>query len=122
MENVRSFGVGVGVGVGVVVGVTAGVGVGVGSGVGDEDGVGVGVAAGDGFLIATPLFQTSLVPDLTQVNFFPPAVAVVPALVHLSPAFTAAKDGVANNVLAKAKAKKGLQRFIAIRYQSAIPT
>jgi hypothetical protein len=44
---------------------------------------------GDGFgaaLTATPLFQTSFVPDLTHVNFLPDAVAVVPALVHLAPA------------------------------------
>ena len=72
------MGVGVGVGVGVGIGVGVGVGVGIGSG--------VGVATGEGFLIATPLFQTSFVPDLTQVNFFPAAVAVDPALVHLAPA------------------------------------
>ena len=65
-------------------GLTLGVGVGVG--VGDGSGVGIGVATGDGvatgngFGIATPLFQTSFVPDLTQVNFFPAAVAVVPAV------------------------------------------
>ncbi len=73
-------------------GLTLGVGVGVGTGVG----VGVGVGStglntgfGDGFgaaLMATPLFQTSFAPDLTQVNFFPDAVAVVPALAHLAPA------------------------------------
>jgi hypothetical protein len=43
----------------------------------------------DGFgaaLIATPLFQTSFVPDLIHVNFLPDAVAVVPAFVHLAPA------------------------------------
>ena len=77
---------------------TTGVGncvaVGVGVGTGVSDGVGVGstglkTGLGDGFgaaLIATPLFQTSFVPDLTQVNFFPDAVAVAPALVHLAPA------------------------------------
>jgi hypothetical protein len=37
-------------------------------------------------LIETPLFQTSFDPDLTQVNFFPPAVAVAPTFVHLAPA------------------------------------
>ncbi len=84
LENVRSFTVGVGVGVGV--GVAVGVGVGVGSGVGDGEGVGVGVAIGVGFLISVPLFQTSFDPDLTQVNFFPPAVAVTPTFVHLAPA------------------------------------
>ncbi len=72
------------VGVGVGVGVAEGVGVGVGSG--DGDGVGVGIATGVGGLMATPLFHTSFLPDLMQVNFFPPAVDVAPTLVHLSPA------------------------------------
>jgi hypothetical protein len=77
-------------------GVGVGVAVSVGTGVGIDDGVGAGVGStglntgfGDGFgaaLIATPLFQTSFVPDLTQVNFLPEAVAVAPALVHLAPA------------------------------------
>jgi hypothetical protein len=40
--------------------------------------------------MATPLFQTSFVPDLMQVNFFPDAVAVDPAFVHFAPAFGAA--------------------------------
>jgi hypothetical protein len=74
------------VGVGVGVGEADGVGVGVGSGDGDGEGEGVGVATGDGFLIATPLFQTSFFPDLTQVNFLPASLAVAPALVHLAPA------------------------------------
>jgi hypothetical protein len=75
-------------------GLTVGVGVGVGTGVG----VGVGSAGlktglGDGFgaaLIATPLFQTSFLPDFTHVNFLPDAVAVVPALLHFAPALGAA--------------------------------
>ena len=74
------------------------VGVGVGDGVGDESGtgdgedtgvgigVGIGFATGEGDLIATPLFQSNFVPDLTQVNFLPAAVADAPALVHLAPA------------------------------------
>jgi hypothetical protein len=66
------------------VGVGVGVGEGVGSGVGV--GVGVGVTTGDGFFIATPLFQTSFFPDLTHVNFLPADVAVAPAFVHLAPA------------------------------------
>ena len=89
LENVRSFGVGVGVGEGVGVGVGEGVGVGVGVGSGVGIGSGVGVTTGEGFLIATPLFQTSLLPDLTQVNFLPEAVAVVPALLHFAPALGA---------------------------------
>jgi hypothetical protein len=88
LENVRSLSVGVGVGDGVGVGVKVGIGlgVGVGSGVEDGEGDGITVATGDGFLTATPLFQTSFAPNLTQVNFLPEAVAVAPALVHLAPA------------------------------------
>ena len=92
MDKLGTTGVGVGVGAEVDVGV----GVGVGVGDGDGEGVGVGVGSnglntglGDGFgaaLIVTPLFHTSFVPDLTQVNFFPEAVAEVPTLVHLAPA------------------------------------
>ena len=52
------------------------------SGLDSGDTEGFGAAA----LIATPLFQTSFVPDLMQVNFIPPAVAVEPALVHFVPA------------------------------------
>ena len=72
-------------------GVGIGVGVDVGTGVGST---GLETGFGDGFgaaLTATPLFQTSLAPDLMQVNFFPDAVAVDPALVHLPPCLTAAK-------------------------------
>ena len=96
MSQVKTIGAGVGVGVGVDVGVEVGVevgvgvGVGVGSGVGDGEGVGVGVATGAGFFNATPLFQTSFVPDLMHVNFFPPEVAVDPAFMHFAPAFGAA--------------------------------
>jgi hypothetical protein len=78
MDKVGTTGVGVGVAVGV--------GVGTGEGVGST---GLNTGFGDGFgaaLITTPLFQTSFVPDLTQVNFFPAFVAVAPALVHLAPA------------------------------------
>ena len=64
---------------------TEGVGVGDGSCVGD----GEGVATGVGFLIATPLFQTSFLPDFMQVNFLSPDVDVAPTLEHLSPALTA---------------------------------
>jgi hypothetical protein len=76
-------------------GLTLGVGVGVGVAVGVGS-TGLKTGFGDGFgaaLIATPLFQTSFVPDLIHVNFFPDAVAVVPALLHLAPALTAAKEG-----------------------------
>ena len=71
-----------GVGVGVAVGLGVGVAVGVGS-TGLKTGLGNGFGAA---LIATPLFQASLFPDLIQVNFLPKAVAVAPALVHLAPA------------------------------------
>jgi hypothetical protein len=87
----NSTGLTLGVGVGATTGVGVGVSVGVAS-------TGLKTGLGDGFgaaLIATPLFQTSFVPDLTHVNFFPDAVAVVPAFVHFAPALTAAKEGAA---------------------------
>jgi hypothetical protein len=66
------------------VGVAEGVGEGVGEG---SSGLKTGLSEGFGAaLIATPLFQTSLLPDLMQVNFLPAAVVVVPALLHFAPA------------------------------------
>jgi hypothetical protein len=67
--------------------------VGVGAGVGST-GLKTGLAEGFGAAFtATPLFQTSLLPDLMQVNFFPADVDVAPAFVHFAPALTAANDG-----------------------------
>ncbi len=66
---------------------------------------GLNTGLGDGFgaaLIATPLFQTSLFPVLTQVNFFPDAVAVIPALLHFAPALGAAACTGAVRVKSKA--------------------
>lgn len=70
--------------------VPVGAGFGVGKGVAAGVGVGVGVATGTGFVVATPLFHTNFVPLLMQVYFLPLAVAVAPAFLHASPAFTAA--------------------------------
>ncbi len=97
LSQVKTMGAGVGVCVGVGVGIAVGVGIGSGVGAGVGVAVGVGVATGVCFMIVTPLFQTSLLPDLMQVNFFPAAVAVAPALVHLAPALTDAKDGAATS-------------------------
>ncbi len=92
MQGVSSFGrttCGVGVGAGVGAGVDTGIGVGDGS-----TGLNTGFKFGFGAaLTVTPLFHTSLVPDLMQVNFLPPAVAVVPAFVHFAPALTDANEG-----------------------------
>jgi hypothetical protein len=85
-NGVNAFGVGVGAGDAVADGLR----VGVGSVDEDWEAEGVGAATGFGFLITTPLFQTSFFPDLTHVNFLPAAVAVDPALVHLAPALGAA--------------------------------
>jgi hypothetical protein len=56
------------------------------------DGVGVGATAG--FATATPLFQTSFFPDLTQVKVFPEVMEVLPALGQKAPALTAANAGI----------------------------
>ena len=69
------------------------VGLAVAVGVGVDVGVGVAVAVAVGFgaaFIATPLFQTNLVPDLTQEYLMPAEVLVCPCLVHLVPGLTAA--------------------------------
>jgi hypothetical protein len=42
---------------------------------------------------------------------------MAPALVHLSPAFTAAKDGAVVKEIATTKASKRRVRVMAIRYQ-----
>ncbi len=107
---------------------TDGAGVGVDEGFGvaviEDVGVGVGLGepAGNGFgtaLIVTPLLQTSFFPDLTHVNFLPAAVAVAPALVHLAPALTAAKDGAEIKDSDSSSATRTLLRVIAKRYQGA---
>jgi hypothetical protein len=79
----------------------------------------VGVGFGAATLIATPLFQTSFVPDLMHVNFLPDAVAVDPALVHLAPAFTAAKEGAVIKDKQSSSAIRILLRVITKRYQGA---
>ena len=70
-----------------------GIGVGdtTGTGVGNKTGAGVGVAEGVGLAATfTPLLQTNLLPDLTQVYFKPLTVEVVFNLGQASPALTAA--------------------------------
>jgi len=80
-------------------------GVGVGVGVGSS-GLKTGLSEGFGAaFIATPLFQTSLLPDLMQVYFFPATVAVVPALLHLAPALVDANDGAATKKKATRRAR-----------------
>jgi hypothetical protein len=81
------------VGVGEAVGVGVGVAVAVGVG---STGLKTGFNSGFGAAFtATPLFQTSLLPDFMQVNFFPATVDVAPTFVHLAPALAAAKEGPA---------------------------
>jgi hypothetical protein len=76
------------------VGEGEGDGVGVGDGEADSEGVGEGLAlgsdAGIGFLIATPLFQTNILPDFMQVYLIPDVVEVAPSLLQAAPGLTAA--------------------------------
>ena len=81
-----------------------------------EVGVGLGAA-----LIATPLFHTSFVPDLMQVNFFPADVDVAPAFVHFAPALAVANAGAEMREAARIRATNRRVCFTAIRYQAAIP-
>jgi hypothetical protein len=97
------------------------VGVGVAAGVGST---GLKTGFGDGFgaaLTATPLFQTSFVPDLMQVNFFPADVDVAPAFVHFAPALAVANAGAEMREAARIRATNRRVCFTAIRYQAAIP-
>ena len=112
LSQVRTIGAGIGVGVGVGVGVTVGVGVGSG------ERAGVAVTTGVGFAIATPLFHTSFVPDLTHVYFLPATVEVAPALVHLAPALAAPNEGAAIKEIIRANAKTRRERVMTKRYQS----
>ena len=59
-------------------------------------GVGVGVGLIEGVTTFTPLFHTSLLPDLMQVYLIPDAVLVELSLVQADPGFTAASAGVTN--------------------------
>jgi len=69
-----------------IMGVDVGVGVALGVGLA----LGVAVAAGAACLIATPLFHTNFLPDLTQVYLIPAEVLVCPSLEQEVPGFTAA--------------------------------
>jgi hypothetical protein len=85
-------------------GSTFGVGVGVGVAVGVGVGVALGVAAAAGLVTATPLFQINFLPDFTHVKVLPDATDLTPALLHESPALTAACDDV--NGMDKRRANK----------------
>ncbi len=104
----------VGVGVGETVGAKEVVGAGVGIGVGVAVGVGEIIGFGAATLTATPLFQTSLLPDLTQVYFLPPVVDVAPALVHLAPAFAAANEGVTISEMLRRRTRSNRVCFMEI--------
>jgi len=98
------------------IGVADGCEVGVGS-AGLKTGLGVGFGAA---FIATPLFHTSLVPDLTQVYFFPADIDVAPAFVHFAPALTAAKDGAGSRDKHSIRARINRERVITQRYRLTI--
>jgi hypothetical protein len=72
-----------------------------GDGVGDGDGVNNGEVV-VGLAITTPLFQSNFFPDLIQVNVFPEATEVLPALGQEAPALTAANAGDAIAVVTRA--------------------
>ena len=61
---------------------------------------------GWGVGIKTPLFQINFLPDLTQVNFFPPLFWVAPSFVQLPPAL----GGVANPGAGRLKQSKKTKR------------
>ena len=50
----------------------------------------MGELVGRGFLMATPLFHTNFLPDLTHVYLIPADVLVRPSLLQVPPGLTAA--------------------------------
>lgn len=77
-------------------GVFVGAGVGVLDELGRGDGLLEGVGFAAGFLIATPLFQTNLLPCLMQVYLILETTLVAPALVHLVDEIETALAGIKN--------------------------
>jgi hypothetical protein len=75
-----------------------------------------------GFVLetTTPLFQTNLFPDLMQVNFFPEAIEVVPALLQVAPAFTAPIAGEENQKLKKVIETTRARVFFTVKWYLAI--
>ena len=72
------------------------IGVIAGFGVGEAVGVIAGFGVGEAVLILTPLSQTSLDPDLMQVNFFPDEKEVALSLEQVEPDFIAAFEIAGN--------------------------
>jgi di/tricarboxylate transporter len=84
-------------------------GVGVGVGVGETEGLRVGVTT------FTPLFHTSLVPDLMQVYLIPAETVVDLSLLQLVPVLVAAVAGVMCwSRKSEAQNKTSKRRFIFI--------
>jgi hypothetical protein len=72
---------------------------------------GDGDGATAGFVTATPLFHTSFLPDLTQVNFLPETELVVPTFAQAAPALTAAMAGVLRKVAVQTNARNPMAIF-----------
>jgi hypothetical protein len=97
--------------------VAEGVAVGVGVGDGDGDVAGLGETEGlsVGVTTFTPLFHTSLVPDLMQVYLIPAETVVDLSLLQLVPVLVAAVAGVMSWARkSEAQNKTSKRRFIFI--------
>jgi len=88
-------------------------GVGIGDGEGDAEGVGLAATF-------TPLFQTSFLPDLTQVYLIPITVEVEFSFVQGSPALTAAlaisKLSVSNKIAEQRTARNDFLLLMSKQY------
>ncbi len=99
--------------------VAEGVAVGVGDGDRDGDGDVAGLGETEGFRVGvttfTPLFHTSLVPDLMQVYLIPAETVVDLSLLQLVPVLVAAVAGVMSwTKNSEAQNKTSKRRFIFI--------
>jgi hypothetical protein len=63
---------------------------------------------------ATPLFQTNFFPDLTHVKVLPEATDVIPIVLQLDPALTAALAGIRGREIDRVSIDKKVISFLFI--------
>jgi hypothetical protein len=99
------------------VGVGDGAGVGVAIGIGEADGEGEGVGVADTCGVGCTTFlltlQTSALPFLTHVYFFPETVVICPTFLQAAPGLTAAEELLATNTSGRTNATNLAIRFIS---------
>jgi hypothetical protein len=78
-------------------------------------GCNIGVGVGVGEVLTEPLFQTNFFPDLTHVKVLPEATDVIPKVLQLDPALTAALAGIRGREIDRVSTDKKAISFLFIR-------